>query len=328
MIDTWEESHMKFWEDAVKGSSALQAALLRRLGEECAVALGYTTSGTFWDLAKFYDNIEWCKALEWACELHFPARLLRIVFSLHTAPRIVRVGKICSELICPFNSVIAGCSSAICLSRVMVCSILAETHQTGVIRSRNFFDDIVSAHFHQEPEDVVDTVVEHCGRLGQNIAKARLSHNQTKTVNVSSKIRVAKKIVKQLREKFGVEIKAACRTRDLGVDAAGGGRRSTMVFKQRVRKAILRLKRTRFLVRSHVGAARIIRTGAEASWRYGVEAFGATSATLDALRSATAEAAGTSGYQSCPVTGLRATLGLRADPLVVVTFLSVKWWIT
>ena len=104
----------------------------------------------------------------------------------------------------------------------MVCSILAETHTTGVIRSRNFFDDIVSAHFHKESEDVINTVTEHCGRLGRNIAKARLSHNQTKSVNVSSKIGVAKRIVKKLRVEYGVEIKAALRTRDLGVDAAGG----------------------------------------------------------------------------------------------------------
>jgi hypothetical protein len=38
IIDTWESEHMNFWEDAVKGSSALQAALNRRLLDETSVA--------------------------------------------------------------------------------------------------------------------------------------------------------------------------------------------------------------------------------------------------------------------------------------------------
>ena len=40
VITEWEDSRMTFWEDAVKGSSALQAGLRRRLQDECTVALG------------------------------------------------------------------------------------------------------------------------------------------------------------------------------------------------------------------------------------------------------------------------------------------------
>ena len=49
----WEDERMNFWEDAVRGSSALQAGLRRRLQDECAVALGQDTASIFWDLAKF-----------------------------------------------------------------------------------------------------------------------------------------------------------------------------------------------------------------------------------------------------------------------------------
>ena len=47
---------MKFWEDAVKGSSALQAGLRRRLLDEVTVALGQDTAAIYWDIEKI-DSI-------------------------------------------------------------------------------------------------------------------------------------------------------------------------------------------------------------------------------------------------------------------------------
>ena len=41
----WDTRKMNFWEDAVKGSSALMAGLHRRLLDECAVALGQSNPG-------------------------------------------------------------------------------------------------------------------------------------------------------------------------------------------------------------------------------------------------------------------------------------------
>ena len=63
---------MNFWEDAVKGSGALHAGLKRRLQDECAIALGQHTASIFWDLERFYDSIDWIRAIEWALDLGFP----------------------------------------------------------------------------------------------------------------------------------------------------------------------------------------------------------------------------------------------------------------
>ena len=63
---------MNFWEDAIKGSIALLAGITRRLQDECAVALGQHTASIYWDLEKFYDSIDWCRAIEWALQLGFP----------------------------------------------------------------------------------------------------------------------------------------------------------------------------------------------------------------------------------------------------------------
>ena len=46
-----------FWDDAIRGSSALQAALRRALRNEVALIEGLITVGIFWDLEKFYDIV-------------------------------------------------------------------------------------------------------------------------------------------------------------------------------------------------------------------------------------------------------------------------------
>ena len=47
LADEWDEERMNFWEDAVKGSSALKAGLFRRLLDECAVLVGKETVSIF-----------------------------------------------------------------------------------------------------------------------------------------------------------------------------------------------------------------------------------------------------------------------------------------
>ena len=84
------------------------------------------------------------KLFEWALDLDFPPQLLLVVASLHAAPTVVRVGKVYAKPHPPSNSLVAGCISAIWMSRIFVCSILSEAHSQGPLRSRNFYDDIVS----------------------------------------------------------------------------------------------------------------------------------------------------------------------------------------
>ena len=52
-VTDWDVEHMNFWEDAIRGSSALLAGLRRRLLDECATAVGYETAAIYWDLRNF-----------------------------------------------------------------------------------------------------------------------------------------------------------------------------------------------------------------------------------------------------------------------------------
>ena len=54
-VQAWENVTAGFWDKAVAGSSALQAAIQRELQHEVANSMGVCTGGIYWDMAKFYD---------------------------------------------------------------------------------------------------------------------------------------------------------------------------------------------------------------------------------------------------------------------------------
>ena len=72
---------------------------------------------------------------------------------------------------------------------------------------------------------------------------------------------------------------------------------------------------------------KLIRVGPEKSWAYAPEAFGIAKSAEAKVRSATADACGRPGAQSCPITTIAATLGTQADPLSIGVCKSVTWWV-
>ena len=116
----------------------------------------------------------------WALDLDFPPQLLLVVASLHAAPRVVRVGKVYAKPHYPSNSLVAGCISAIWMSRIFVCSILAEVHALSPLRSHNFYDDIVSRISGKEGA-IEPPLADHGVKIAQALAKARLTHNKKKS---------------------------------------------------------------------------------------------------------------------------------------------------
>ena len=186
------------------------------------------------------------------------------------------------------------------MRRVFVCSILAEVHAQGPLRSRNFYDDIVSRISGKEG-DMEAPLADHGVKIAQALARARLTHNKKKTVVTSSKAHIGKRVVK-LMTKRNVTLKVVRGARDLGLDAGGGLRRVTVTQAARSRKALAKLAKTVGLVKSNRVSTRLVQTGAQSTWAYGVEAYGLTAAALASLRSATSRAVSPGGAQNCPVT--------------------------
>ena len=94
---------MRFWDSAVRGSSALKAALLRNLTSEVATEDGLMVATAMSDFEAFYDVLEWDIAMDVAEAEGFPLRLLALLLQMHSAPRIVMVGDAVSRWVRPSN---------------------------------------------------------------------------------------------------------------------------------------------------------------------------------------------------------------------------------
>lgn len=72
----WELSHTGFWDDAVKGSSSLKAALRRRFSNEVADLNNFHTVDIFYDLEKFVATINPVELVKIADDMQYPSRTM------------------------------------------------------------------------------------------------------------------------------------------------------------------------------------------------------------------------------------------------------------
>jgi hypothetical protein len=93
LVVEWESKSVGFWDRAIAGSSALQAALVRELRHEIANQVGACTGGVYFDMAKFYDSLQTDIVLEKAAGLGFPPMVLYLALMVHMAPRFLRAGQ-------------------------------------------------------------------------------------------------------------------------------------------------------------------------------------------------------------------------------------------
>ena len=99
----WQEDQGAFWDDAVRGSSALQAALKRRMLDEIEThELGTSITG-YCDLEKFYDSIDISKLIMHAMACGFPPSAMALLLQVHRGTRLLRVNKWVSEPITPIH---------------------------------------------------------------------------------------------------------------------------------------------------------------------------------------------------------------------------------
>ena len=73
---SWDNNYHGWWDDAVKGNSALRSGLLRRIYEEVATRNGQPAVCMFFDMEKFYDSVCLRKLIDQALERNFQKRLL------------------------------------------------------------------------------------------------------------------------------------------------------------------------------------------------------------------------------------------------------------
>ena len=123
-LDSWESAWAGPWDAAVKGSSALRAAILGMLQDEVAVYRGRNTLTTLWDEEKIDDNIDVVQLINKAEPLEYPFCILVLGLQLHMSPRGLKCYKHCPGLVLPRNGIIAGCSQSITFARILLYRML------------------------------------------------------------------------------------------------------------------------------------------------------------------------------------------------------------
>ena len=93
-VTEWEAERIGFWDDAVKGSSALRAAAMRRLRAESANLCGEEFAFVLWDAEKFYDNVDLWLLYEASINCGMPRRQMLLSLLVLLAPRQIKVGNV------------------------------------------------------------------------------------------------------------------------------------------------------------------------------------------------------------------------------------------
>ena len=90
--DKWSDERAGFWDEAVRGSSAFQAALKRALTDEAACLLGATAGCLYVDIASFYDNVDLEFLFGRSLDMGFPRKVLILSFLAHISPKWLTQG--------------------------------------------------------------------------------------------------------------------------------------------------------------------------------------------------------------------------------------------
>ena len=125
---TWEQGAAGFWDSAVRGSSALRAAILREAKSEISGALGSSVLEILWSMEKLYDVMSQEEVARMAIQLQYPTVLLYLGLIVHRSSRVLSIEETCSLPVVPHRSLVAGCMQSVAWTRCFLFDVLAEVH--------------------------------------------------------------------------------------------------------------------------------------------------------------------------------------------------------
>eukprot|EP00959_Pyramimonas_sp_CCMP1952_P404434 8475502-Pyramimonas_sp.AAC.1 len=148
VTDQWslERQRRARFDDAVKGSSAVQAALKRLVLDESAATFKVSTCSALCDIETFYDSLDPVLVMQLATKHNYPCIVLALSIQLHLAPRYLRSLRSFSPAIEALWGLLAGCRSAQHLAACMLFDLMFDLNsrfQPG-LEARTWVDDVNS----------------------------------------------------------------------------------------------------------------------------------------------------------------------------------------
>jgi hypothetical protein len=326
-VSDWDVAAAGHWDTAIRGSSALRAAVWRSLLIEAYTLQGLHTCTVLWDLEAFYETIHLSKLVPRCVALGYPEWHLAMGTMAALAPRALLYDKGVGDII-PFasRSLITGDSQSTSYARALLHQVLHDlAHAIPTAPTKQYVDDLSQVVADHDPDVVTHRVVlagsilhQHTTNLGLTISKKScLVPNSAVSLSAAASLRA-----------LGVPISPAASAEDLGIQCVGGRRRAAAKTAERMHKASLRAIRNGILVRKVGAAARkLTRSGVIPQQSYGFEAHGLSESQIQNMRSNIMRSLGNAPSGSCARTFIAQSNTDILDPAVSYAVAQVGIWI-
>ena len=205
MVASWDQKFCGFWDDAIRGSSPLKAAILRALRVEVSKLLGMDAIGLLWDLAAFFDSIDIAPLIPMALEQEYCPWILAMALKVHMGCRAFKEGKFVSSWIeSSGTSLVAGCLTSCGLTKPSLYDMLDELHrECAPVTIRTWIDDCFQLH--TGAKQVIGPHAKRTALRFVELATARRLSISNKSTITSSDQALAEQLQKDLAE-HGVQV--------------------------------------------------------------------------------------------------------------------------
>ncbi len=316
--DIIEQRIERHYLPAAPGQGSVRAVFDMALTTETARAQGKSAATTNYDLSKYYEHIDISEFAVGARRFGLPLTITSLLAHLYVGPRRIRVGEVVSRTTFPRRSILAGCTFALMVIRLITIKpaelllklIAARTAGWDLrVRPTFYVDDGVITSVGSL--DAVGLLHGWVSRLVINwvrhVLKKDLAHHKSSCVASSAEVR------ERIRgDMEALNIPVTLEGEMLGVDyAAGGALRRRRLQTQRTRKAAKRRFKLAWWRKVGGKATKVAKTGALPEQAFGSEVVGMPPA---ALRDARRIHAATTSVQ-CGGASTTAKLALGGEDL-------------
>ena len=229
VIETsWEEERAGFWDTAIKGSSALRAAVWRAFKDELATEGGLVAATVLWDLTKFYDTIDLLRLVVSGVDMGYSPLALGLSVQMYLAPRYLRANQCFDQGVVPFTGIVAGCGRAVRFTRIVLYGVLEKAHSAFPRVVPTSFVDDLTQRVEGSAVEVLDLLPRAADLLAEGLQEigCTISPKSAATCNNHE-------VALGLNRRFGaynLPIRVKGMVRDLGVSNTSGKRRSAKIL--------------------------------------------------------------------------------------------------
>ena len=305
LTQAWEADRAEeaFWDKAIKGNSALLAAIVRETKSEVTNAMGLEAAEVLFDAAKFFDTLVPELVCKFAVEQRFPVLPLYLGMLVHRAVRYFSSREGLSGPVHPGVSILAGCTQSVAWTRGFLHKVLSWTHSRfPPAKVESWVDDL-----HLRVQGTMARVKAVAAEAAIFIIQQL--HSQMivispKSLVLATKPEIRDFVIAQVKRRTGVELQAKKVGRDLGTDSTMAKLRRLPTFKLRFGKGMRRLSRTRGLVKVAPAARWLALTGGRAHMAWGHQAKGLSPTALRSAKAGIAKASGCHRQGGCTTTAI------------------------